>query len=94
MEHRTIIFAGRVSSGKSSIINALCGGFVSNVSLLRETFNPIYYQIGLNGGDSQIKKIGDDLLKDRVGNDVKEKIEELKEEEISTIKRKCDSKKR
>ena len=48
---------GRVSSGKSSYINALCGSFISNTSLLRETFAPLYYQFGNKGKEELIDKL-------------------------------------
>ena len=37
-----IFITGEVNSGKSSLINALSGGIVSNTSLQRETFKPIW----------------------------------------------------
>lgn len=40
-----IAFIGKVSSGKSSVINSLLGGFFSNVSLLRETRQILKYRI-------------------------------------------------
>ena len=82
--------AGRVSSGKSSFTNALSGGFISNTSLLRETFKPLYYQFGPNGKEELIQRLGDQLENDRTPDNVREKIKETKEDEIASIKRQCD----
>ena len=43
-----IAFIGKVSSGKSSIINSLLGGFYSSVSLLRDTDKIYEYKISNN----------------------------------------------
>lgn len=37
-----VFVVGEVNSGKSSLINALSGGIVSNTSIQRETFKPIW----------------------------------------------------
>ena len=50
----TIFLIGEISSGKSSFLNALAGGIVSCVSLLRETINPeIYEFIDRSGKESE-----------------------------------------
>lgn len=81
---------GKVSSGKSSVINSLAGGFISNVSLLRETLQPLNYQFSPDGSEDLIKELGDQLEGDRVDDDVCDRIEKMKEEEISSVKMKCD----
>jgi len=43
------MLAGKVSSGKSSFINSIIGAFVSCVSLNRETFSPIVYNMSTKG---------------------------------------------
>jgi GTPase Era involved in 16S rRNA processing len=81
----TIFVVGEVSSGKSSFVNAIAGGFISTVSLQRETMNPQYYQFSKNGNEDNIKKISDKLEKIHNSNEeTREKIKELKEEKIST----------
>lgn len=44
MTTKTIALVGEISSGKSSFLNSLAIGFVSSVSLQRETFQPLWYQ--------------------------------------------------
>ena len=44
MTAKTIALIGEVSSSKSSFLNALTGGFISSVSLQRETFQPLSYK--------------------------------------------------
>jgi len=39
-----IFLIGEVSSGKSSLLNALAGGIISNASMQRETINPEIYE--------------------------------------------------
>lgn len=38
-----IFFVGEVSAGKSSLLNAIAGGIISNASIQRETINPEIY---------------------------------------------------
>ena len=45
MTAKTIALIGEVSSSKSSFLNNLAGGFVSSVSLQRETFQPRLYEL-------------------------------------------------
>jgi GTPase Era involved in 16S rRNA processing len=48
-EKLNVMIIGKVSSGKSSLINSWVGAFVSCVSLNRETFNPIIYKLTKSG---------------------------------------------
>lgn len=57
----SIHFIGKVSSGKSSVINAIAGGFISNVRLLRETVQPLFYNMSKNGSFLKIIELGDKL---------------------------------
>ena len=45
----TIGIIGAISGGKSSFLNAVSGGFISNVSLQRETLTPQAYIFSNNG---------------------------------------------
>lgn len=61
---KTIFLVGKVSSGKSSLLNSLVGNFVSNVSntsLQRETFNPLHYSFTPKGSIKNIKSISESL---------------------------------
>ncbi len=53
----TIFVVGELSSGKSSFLNALASGFVSSVSLQRETFTPIYYKFRKNVSETNLDNI-------------------------------------
>ena len=45
MDSLKVMIIGKVSSGKSSLINSWIGAFISCVSLNRETFSPIIYNL-------------------------------------------------
>lgn len=51
MDKITIGFIGKVSGGKSSVINSICGAFVSPVSLKRETLNILEYVLNTGSFD-------------------------------------------
>jgi GTPase SAR1 family protein len=82
---------GKVSSGKSALVSAIAGGFVSNNSLLRETLNPSHYIFSPDGDEHHINVIGDKLAKDKAGDEVREKIKEMRSDEISRVIRYCDN---
>lgn len=48
MSRPTIFFVGEVSSGKSSLLNAIAGGIISNASIQRETIYPEFYKFVSN----------------------------------------------
>ncbi len=52
-----IFLVGEVSSGKSSFLNSLASGFVSCVSLQRETFAPLHYEFRKKGTEEDLNKI-------------------------------------
>lgn len=56
-----IFLVGEVSSGKSSFLNALASGFISCVSLQRETFEPSYYNFRETGTEDSLNKISKSL---------------------------------
>ena len=51
---KTIALIGEINSGKSSLLNALAAGFVSCVSLQRETFEPLAYRFSHTKGEPKI----------------------------------------
>ena len=92
MTSKTIITVGEVSSGKSSFLNALAGGFISCVSLQRETFSPLWYQFSSNGTQENLMKITtklEEIHKENENN--RENMNKLKEENISTLTKFCDN---
>lgn len=56
-----ILTVGLVSSGKSSFINSIAGGFICNVSILKETINPTKFLFSKNGIDRNLKLLADFL---------------------------------
>lgn len=90
MEQITVGFIGKVSSGKSSVINSICGGFVSNISLLRETTNMLYYYLDEQYTQPEhqqiMEKIGTKLEKIHTKSDKDRKdIEHISSDIISNI---------
>jgi len=67
----TIFLIGKVSSGKSSLLNALSGNFISNVSLQRETFNPINFSFSKEGSVENIIDISNKLAEQHIKNEEK-----------------------
>jgi GTPase SAR1 family protein len=65
-----IFLVGEVSSGKSSLVNSLAGGYVSNSSLQRETINPEVYNFGFDTKQAypSLKKIAEVLEKKHIEN--------------------------
>lgn len=49
MDSLKVMIIGTTSSGKSSLINSFVGAFISCVSLNRETFNPIIFNLNIEG---------------------------------------------
>ncbi|MEM3062686.1 MAG: dynamin family protein [Nitrososphaerota archaeon] len=86
MNYYTIFIVGEVSSGKSSFVNAISGGFVSNSSLLRETTNPIGIYYESNAPYQNIKDVTSGLEKIHQENQQKiNNLSNLKYEELSKI---------
>lgn len=76
---------GQVSSGKSSLLNALAGGFCSNVALKRETFKPIIYQLSIDANQSKIYSISKNLESiHKDNNEKRNNIKNINEDEISS----------
>ena len=69
----TIFLIGKVSSGKSSLLNALSGNFISNVSLQRETFNPIKFSFSKEGSAENIIELSNKLEYQHKKNEEKRK---------------------
>lgn len=91
MAKPTIFLIGEVSSGKSSFLNSFAGGYISNSSIQRETFNPLWYQFSTAGKEENITKITAELEERHKQNEIyREKIQELKEEQISSLDYVCD----
>lgn len=61
VKNLTIFLVGEVSSGKSSLLNALSSNFISNASLQRETLNLLTYNFNNKGEESNIETITKDL---------------------------------
>lgn len=57
----TVFLCGEVSSGKSSLLNAIAGGFISSVSLQRETFNPQVFHFSQKGLEKNLVNITNSL---------------------------------
>lgn len=90
----TIGLIGEVSSGKSSLINAIAGGFISNVSLQRETFHPEWFKFSNSGSEKNIKIIAKELDKKHKENQSKRLIiSELKNSDIYELQRTCNKNK-
>jgi GTPase SAR1 family protein len=53
----SIFVFGEVSSGKSSFINSIAGGYVCNASLQRETFQPTIFYFSNNGSKTIFESI-------------------------------------
>lgn len=79
-----ILLVGNVKTGKSSAINALSGGLVTNPSKQRETIQPIHLHYSSTGSDKNYKLVAEKLEavhKNNVAS--REKLSELKEEVVS-----------
>ena len=57
----TIFLTGVISSGKSSFINSFAGSFISNVSLQRETLQPLLYKFSKKGLIDNLYNISEKL---------------------------------
>ncbi len=83
-----IFLIGEISSGKSSFLNAIASGFVSSVSLQRETFSPLYYEFCETANESNLDTLTNSLADMHTKNQqLREQFEnnpklELKEEII------------
>jgi len=73
-----IYLIGEVSSGKSSVLNSMVGGLVSNSSLQRETLNPISVEISPTGTEDNIRAVTSEL-------EVAHKITETKRSNITKL---------
>ena len=84
----TIFITGEVNSGKSSLLNALSGGLVSNASLQRETFNPIEYQYSQQGTEANLRAVSEQLESVHEQNEeLRGKLDTLGEEKVSSTHR-------
>ena len=84
----TIFITGEVNSGKSSLLNALSGGIVSNASLQRETFNPIEYEYSKQGTEANLRKLSEQLQDVHKKNEsLRKELHELSEEKVATTTR-------
>lgn len=92
MENTIIFLTGEVSTGKSSFLNSLAGGIISNTSIQRETFQPEEYIFSNEGDDRNITVLTNQLKDLHEENEQKRsRITTLKEEEIgSSIKKTPD----
>ena len=91
MSKPTIFLIGEVSSGKSSFLNSFAGGYISNSSIQRETFNPLWYQFSSTGKEDHVTGITLQLEHKHKQNELfRERIQDLKEEEISSLDHICD----
>jgi predicted GTPase len=85
-ERCTIFITGEVNAGKSSFLNALSGGIVSNVSLQRETFIPIWYQYSNTGTEDNLQRVSMGLESvSKQNQSSRQAIRTLKEEEVSNL---------
>lgn len=86
----TMFFVGEVSSGKSSMLNAVAGGMVCSTSLQRETFSPEIYKFTKRGREESVRKLSDQIETSYRANEAKrEKITELDVHDIITPVEKC-----
>jgi len=84
----TIFITGEVNSGKSSLLNALSGGLVSNASLQRETFNPIEYHYSKDGTEANLRAITEQLeAAHKQNEELRTKLDTLAEEKVSSTQR-------
>jgi GTPase Era involved in 16S rRNA processing len=82
-----ILLCGEVSTGKLSWLNALVGGFISCVSLQRETFSPLIYQLGssFRGKYENVKSITDSLHEIHKKNqESRQNIKQLSDASVTT----------
>lgn len=63
-----IFVVGEISSGKSSFLNALASGFISCVSLQRETFSPLHYEFRKSATEDDLNKITNTLQQIHTNN--------------------------
>ena len=78
-----VLFVGNVKKGKSSAINALTRGFISNPSKQRETFQPILFNYKKTGQDATISTIAKTLEDIHIQNEQKRQdIAKLKKEDV------------
>jgi len=76
---------GQVSAGKSSLLNALAGCFISNISLRRETFKPEIYQFSKKGSARNYINILQGLDQRHKNNEkMRETINTIKTESLTT----------
>src|SRR5579883_1338127 len=73
MSFLTIGVCGQVSAGKTSFINALCGGFVGSTSLSRETFQPESIYLSTDGNIQNLQYMESEMIKIRKQNDLSKK---------------------
>jgi ankyrin repeat protein/GTPase Era involved in 16S rRNA processing len=88
----TIFLVGEVSSGKSSLFNALAGGIIANSSLQRETFRPEFCSFSRTAEEENIQIVSAKLEQAHKNNESNRKrIAELTESDISTPVTICEN---
>jgi GTPase SAR1 family protein len=80
----TILLIGEVSSGKSSLLNSLAGGYVANAGQQRETMCPSSYRLGVNQRDDVVQRISKALESTHLRNEAA-RISELDEEDLCKL---------
>lgn len=86
-----IFLVGEVSSGKSSFLNALAGGIISNSSLQRETTNIQEYQFDENAHEDNISIISTTLEQQHYKNEaIRKNISKIKSD-ITKVENKIKS---
>jgi GTPase SAR1 family protein len=83
----TLLLIGEVSSGKSSLLNSLAGGYVANASLQRETMRPSSYRLGVTEkADATVQRISKALESTHLRNDdERARIADLAEEDLCKL---------
>jgi predicted GTPase len=79
------MLVGCVSSGKSSLLNALAGGIISPASKDRQTFKPTRFRLARDGRFKDLCEVSRWINDQKTTNMELFKQGKIKEEEISTI---------
>lgn len=74
-DYYKVLVIGEVSSGKSSVVNSMAGGLISNSSLQRETLNLISFDFVPGASEDNIRLVTSDL----------EKVHKMNEEKRADI---------
>jgi GTPase SAR1 family protein len=83
----TVLLIGEISSGKSSLLNSLAGGYVAIASLQRETMRPSSYLLGVNEkADAVVQRISKALETIHRRNEAERaRIADLAEEDLCKL---------